>query len=123
MGIEDDQPNYVESTHWAAILDNVSIFSSAGSPCAVKALFADCEKISLLKDRLGVTEKPLKKQHLAPSTQGPGLLVGSIRSATRVEILAALPSRPVVDALVAAFISTPDMGHGEFGFISKREPI
>jgi hypothetical protein len=31
MGIEDDQPNYVDSTHWAAILDNVSIFSNAES--------------------------------------------------------------------------------------------
>jgi hypothetical protein len=112
----------VGSSHWAAILDNVSTYPNAESHCTLKTLSADYQKISSLKGRLVAIEPPQEKNHFTPSTQGPDLLVGSIRSATRAEITAALPSRSVVDALVANFISTPDMGPGEFALISNREP-
>jgi hypothetical protein len=121
ISIEDDQPNYVGSSHWAAILDNVSISSSAIPHRDVKSLLTNREQISFLKDRLGAAEPPQKEAHPSPSIQGPDLLVGSVRAATRAEIMAALPSRSVVDALVAEFCTTPDMGCCKFGFLSEHE--
>lgn len=35
--------------------------------------------------------------------------------------MAALPSRSVMDVLVTGFLSVPDMGCGEFGFMSGLE--
>ena len=43
-----------------------------------------------------------------PTTQGPELLTGGIPKATKAEILAALPPRPVADLLVKRFYRTPD---------------
>ncbi|PMD40601.1 hypothetical protein L207DRAFT_528925 [Hyaloscypha variabilis F] len=88
ISIEDNQLSYVGQSHWAAILDN----------------------ISLLKDHLGATEAPQKEKDKPQSITGPDLLVGAVRSATRAEIMAALPPRSVTDALVAEFFSVPDMG-------------
>ena len=52
------------------------------------------------------------QQETAPlaGPPGPELLLGSVRSATRAEVMAALPSRAVMDTLVEEFFATPDMG-------------
>jgi hypothetical protein len=42
------------------------------------------------------------------SAQGPELLVGGIPKATKAEILAALPPRPVADLLMKRFYQTAD---------------
>ncbi|EHK97144.1 hypothetical protein M7I_7156 [Glarea lozoyensis 74030] len=88
INIKDNQPSYVESSHWTAILDN----------------------IACLKDCLDPKDEPAEKQQFPPKPPGPDLLVGSIRGATRTEILASLPSRNRVDRLVEAYFSELDMG-------------
>ena len=74
-----------------------------------------------MKDQLGATEVPPKEKDTHSIAPGPDLLVGAMRSATRAELMAALPSRTVMDTLVAEFFSVPDMGCCEFVLMSKRE--
>ncbi|CZR61340.1 related to transcription activator protein acu-15 [Phialocephala subalpina] len=86
---EDERANYVGSAHWAAILDNI-----AG-----------------LKDQLDISDDPIKEEKdSVPEVPGPDLLVGSVRAATRAEILATLPPRGVVDKLLLRFFEGVDMG-------------
>ncbi|RDL34405.1 uncharacterized protein BP5553_07533 [Venustampulla echinocandica] len=90
ISIQDDQPNYVGSSHWEAILDN----------------------IACLKDALGNTEPQQEEKEKAtgPVPIGPDLLVGSVRKVSRTEIIAALPPKRLADQLVQEFFSTPDIG-------------
>ncbi|KAG4433415.1 hypothetical protein IFR05_011101 [Cadophora sp. M221] len=88
ISMEDDQANYVGSAHWAAILDN----------------------IACLKDQLGANNPPAEEKPIPETPISPDLLVGAVRPATRAEILAAIPSRSVVDVMTDAFFDTPDMG-------------
>ncbi|KAH7412751.1 hypothetical protein BKA64DRAFT_337135 [Cadophora sp. MPI-SDFR-AT-0126] len=88
ISMEDDQANYVGSDHWAAILDN----------------------IACLKDQLGASGAPSKEKISLDVPIRPDLLVGSVRPATRAEILAAIPPRSVADAITNSFFETPDMG-------------
>jgi hypothetical protein len=67
-------------------------------------------QIACLKDCLDPKDEPSEKQQFPPKPPGPDLLVGSIRSATRTEILASLPSRTRVDRLVESYFSELDMG-------------
>ncbi len=46
----------------------------------------------------------------SPICDGPGLLVGFVKAATKSEILMALPIRSVVDRLVDAYFRLGDMG-------------
>ncbi|KAF8847325.1 hypothetical protein BDZ45DRAFT_607644 [Acephala macrosclerotiorum] len=86
---EDERTNYVGSAHWAAILDNI-----AG-----------------LKDQLDISDESTKEEKdNLPAIPGPDLLVGSVRAATRAEIIASLPPRFVVDKLVMRFYESVDMG-------------
>ncbi|KAL5322747.1 hypothetical protein ACEPPN_010722 [Leptodophora sp. 'Broadleaf-Isolate-01'] len=86
--MDDDQANYVGSAHWAAILDN----------------------IACLKDQLGANSTPQEEKSVPETPVSPDLLVGSVRPATRAEILAAIPARSVVNVITNAFFDTPDMG-------------
>ncbi|TVY14613.1 Fusarisetin A cluster transcription factor fsa6 [Lachnellula arida] len=92
INIEDDQPNYVGSTHWVAILDN----------------------IACLKDQFGNFEPPVEEEthpkSPEPISKGPDLLVGGLAKATRNEILASMPSRPFADHLVQEYFGSADMG-------------
>mgnify|MGYP003644782510 FL=1 len=54
----------------------------------------------------------------------PDLLVGSVRPATRAEILAAIPPRSVTDAITNTFFDTPDMGSSKLrSFESVRNSV
>lgn len=46
-------------------------------------------------------------------TFGPDLLVGSVKAATRAEILASLPPKEVSDKLIHQYFQTSDMGSCE----------
>ncbi|CAG8962355.1 hypothetical protein HYFRA_00014152 [Hymenoscyphus fraxineus] len=89
INIDDDQPNYVGSSHWAAILDN----------------------IACLKDSIENTDPPkqqVKKMETSKIT-GPELFNGSVKSATRTEILSALPGRKQVNFLLDQYFGHPDI--------------
>lgn len=47
--------------------------------------------------------------HNAPSNGGPDLLVGSVRKATRAELLGSIPPRSVVDMLVNHLLETDEL--------------
>lgn len=89
ISIEDEQPNYVGGSHWAAIL----------------------ESIAGLKDSLEYKEwsNQEAEQYVPSKDRGPDLLVGSVRSATRGEILASIPPRSVVDLLVRSILDSGDI--------------
>ncbi|CAG8974704.1 hypothetical protein HYALB_00006440 [Hymenoscyphus albidus] len=90
INIDDDQPNYVGSSHWAAILDN----------------------IACLRDSIENTDPPkqdrVKKMETSKIT-GPELFNGSLKSATRTEILSALPGRKQVNFLLDKYFGHPDI--------------
>jgi hypothetical protein len=71
-------------------------------------------QIACLKDSLDHKEERIEKQQFPPKPRGPDLLVGSIRSATRTQILTALPSKGRVDRLVGAYFSVMDMGASKY---------
>ena len=75
-----------------------------------------------MKDHLGATESSQRDKDLAPKIQGPDLLVGAVGPATRAEIMAALPSRSVMDVLITEFFTVPDMGCCKFSWKPKHEP-
>jgi hypothetical protein len=75
-----------------------------------------------LKDHLGATESSQRDKDQALKIQGPDLLVGAIGPATRAEIMAAIPARSVMDALITEFFSVPDMGCCKFSWKPKHEP-
>ncbi|KUJ19439.1 uncharacterized protein LY89DRAFT_490483 [Mollisia scopiformis] len=85
---EDDRANYVGSSHWTAILDNI-----AG-----------------LKDQLDITDDPREETDTVPEVPGPDLLVGSVKAASRAEIMASLPPKAISDRLIDRYFQTADMG-------------
>jgi hypothetical protein len=94
MKLSKSGVTYVNSSHWAAVLG----------------------EIAELKDHL---EEEPEMQHprsisdsLYPSFLGPQLLYGCPRYASKAEILASVPSRPVVDRLISRYFSSFDMSPG-----------
>ena len=72
---------------------------------------ANTHQIAGLKDSLEVNE-PTSPEPVSPLSElkGPDLLMGNVHRISRSEILAALPPRPVCNALVLSFLNMPDMG-------------
>jgi hypothetical protein len=70
-------------------------------------------QIAGLKDSLEYNEwsKEDAQQH-QPTTSGADLLVGSIRKASRAEILASLPPRSIADRLVEHVLRSGDIAIG-----------
>jgi hypothetical protein len=58
---------------------------------------------------LGTGETSHVEKPPIPASTGPELLVGSVRPATRAEILLSFPPRAVVDGLVDDFLGMADM--------------
>lgn len=93
--------NYVSSVHWAAVLDS----------------------ISELKDHY---EKEEEARTLATSdyvscySPGPRLLYEPVQ-ATKSDILASIPARPVVDRMVARYFNTQGIAPGISSFFHSKE--
>lgn len=73
-------------------------------------------KIAELKDHfedndLGYDDHLIATEQ--PETEGPQLLFGSNKYATKSEIIASIPSRRIVDRLVSTYFSGMDMPPGE----------
>ncbi|KAE8450755.1 hypothetical protein EG329_005668 [Mollisiaceae sp. DMI_Dod_QoI] len=86
ISLEDNHPSYVGSAHWASVLDSI----------------ADLKDSLENSERLDVFDE-------SSTRPGPNLLVGGVRKATRVEILASLPSKPITDQLLDQFVDSMDM--------------
>jgi len=87
--VADDQPSYVGGAHWEAVL----------------------ESIAGLKDSLKNSDNSIDAEPIE-AYRGPELLLGDNRKATRLEILSALPTRPVVDSMIENFFHSFDMAWG-----------
>lgn len=88
--------NYVNSAHWAAVLD----------------------RIADLKDHFEQEEMHARHQlpydeTFIPERTGPQLLYGCAKLASKEELLAALPARPVVDRLVSRYFNSFEMSPGK----------
>ncbi len=70
-------------------------------------------QIAGLKDQLETTANSREEKDISPEVPGPDLLVGSIKAATKSEIMASLPPRSVADKLVTGYFETADMGSCE----------
>lgn len=81
--------NYVSSEHWAAILDNIA---------ELKDLYKEEEQERMLAAN--------------DYSSGPRLLYEPVQ-ATRAEILASVPERPVVDRLVSQYFSAQGVMPGD----------
>lgn len=64
-------------------------------------------QIAGLKDQLEIGDEVREEKEVV---LGPDLLVGSVRAATRAEILASLPPKDVADKLIERYFQTSDMG-------------
>ncbi|KAH9909068.1 hypothetical protein F4778DRAFT_715127 [Xylariomycetidae sp. FL2044] len=82
-------PSYVSSAHWEAVLDGIA---------ELKEHFNDEEQ----ETREAFEPSPLP-------LDGPQLLYGCVVFATREEILASVPPRPVVDQLVSRYFDSFEM--------------
>ena len=96
MYLEGSSARYVSSAHWAAVLDG----------------------IAELKDHFDNEEAahPDRTPSDLPSVEstGPQLLYGGVKAATKEEILASIPARPVVDRLVSRYFNSFEMSPGQF---------
>lgn len=86
--------SYVTDAHWAAVLDGIA---------DIKSHFENEEKLE--------DHQPPNPAYHEPT--GPLLLYGCSPLATREEILACLPPRPLVDQLVSFYFSAFDMSLGK----------
>ncbi|KAK9244839.1 fungal-specific transcription factor domain-containing protein [Lipomyces tetrasporus] len=85
ISLENSETSYVESAHWTAILDG----------------------IAELKDYFEDDHDPIELHALATEGfDGPELLCGRYKRVDKPEILAAIPSRSIVDRLIAKYFST-----------------
>ncbi|KAI3319167.1 hypothetical protein HD806DRAFT_510191 [Xylariaceae sp. AK1471] len=85
--------SYVSGAHWAAVLDGIA---------ELKDHFAMEERQVFLANREAL-------DLLLPDLNGPLLLYGCVMFATREEILASLPARPVVEQLVSHYFDSFEM--------------
>jgi hypothetical protein len=72
-------------------------------------------KIAELKDDFESDAIDGEESEMDPSTlelEGPELLFGKNKNATKEELLAAIPTRPVVDRLMSKYFKTMDMASG-----------
>lgn len=107
ISLENEESNYVESAHWTAILDEVIISILPKSPNVLTDF-----QISDLKDQLDndfVIVDP--EPELEPVLGGSELPFGPCDSATKEEIIMAIPERQVVDRLVAKYFQD-EVAHG-----------
>ena len=89
--------NYVNSAHWAAILD----------------------EIAELKDHINDEQNVDEEANPQPSDYGssdwtrPQLIYGCTKLRTKEEILATIPTRPAVDRLVSTYFNSWEIPPGE----------
>ncbi|OKL57904.1 hypothetical protein UA08_06418 [Talaromyces atroroseus] len=89
IGLENTETNYVEGSHWTAILDGIA---------ELKDYFDDDP------------ETPEEdKEDERPSGPGPALLLGNYQKLDRQQILSTIPPKHEVDRLVSTFFNTPNM--------------
>lgn len=101
MKLSDSGTSYVGSAHWAAVLGGIA---------ELKDLFE------------GEESREVEESHIAEHAShpfhsdlsGPQLLYGNPQYATKEEILASVPVRPVADRLLSSFFNLFEMSPGEF---------
>ncbi|RYO83618.1 hypothetical protein DL764_009438 [Monosporascus ibericus] len=91
MQLTKSGASYVNSAHWAAVLDGIA---------EIKDYFEKEEETQASR-RLS--------EHLYPDWTGPQLLYGCPKIATKEEILASIPARPVMDRLVSRYFNSFEM--------------
>ncbi|KAF2443144.1 hypothetical protein P171DRAFT_522771 [Karstenula rhodostoma CBS 690.94] len=89
MRLQKSMSSYVESDHWKAIL----------------------EEINDLKDMANeeATHGPESSEEEAERLPGADLFFLDIYPATKMELIAAIPSRPIVDSMIASYFKAVDM--------------
>ncbi|KAI4665118.1 uncharacterized protein J4E79_003418 [Alternaria viburni] len=85
INLNDHQSSYVESDHWKAILD----------------------EISDLKDM--VQEQVEEPQHTEPTLPGNDLFLLQTYPVTKMDIVAAIPPRIIVDSMISKYFKWADM--------------
>lgn len=95
MKLSNSGASYVNSAHWAAVLDRI---------VELKDHFEKEEETQVARR---VSDPPY------PDSTGPQLLYGCPQYATKEEILASVPARPVVDRLVSRYFNSFDMSPGQ----------
>ncbi|RYP65658.1 hypothetical protein DL771_008210 [Monosporascus sp. 5C6A] len=91
MQLTKSGASYVNSAHWAAVLDGIA---------EIKDHFEKEEEVQASRR---LSEPPY------PDWTGPQLLYGCPKLATKEEILASIPARPVVDRLVSRYFNSFEM--------------
>ncbi|KAF4625058.1 hypothetical protein G7Y89_g13112 [Cudoniella acicularis] len=90
ISLENAEMKYVDGAHWTAILDGIA------------------ELKDHFEDDVSETKEPVSEPAGFP-TEEPELLFGLKNYATKQEILAAIPARPVVDRLISKYFNAMDM--------------
>ncbi|GIJ90088.1 hypothetical protein Asppvi_009038 [Aspergillus pseudoviridinutans] len=90
LQLTQSSTNYVNSAHWAAILDGIA-------------------DLKILLDEEEVQENTQLDEPSFAQRGGPQLLYGCTSLLTKEEILAAIPERPVVDRLISGYFNSFDM--------------
>jgi hypothetical protein len=94
MRLHSNGTNYVSSVHWAAILDSISELNDTYETEREAAMLASAAYVP----------------HRSP---GPRLLYEPVQ-ATKDEIIASIPARPVVDRMIARYFNTQGVAPGMY---------
>lgn len=99
MRVHSHGANYVGSVHWAAVLDSIS---------ELKNHYEKEEEARML-----ATTSDYAPNCSYSYSPGPRLLYGPVL-ATRADILASIPARPVVDRMIARYFNAQGIAPGTY---------
>lgn len=120
ISLKNTSTSYVEADHWSAILDGVG--SSLGLSDILLIYNLQIAELKEYFDTNTESTSGMSSRLYPPSdfhddsirdADGPSVIFGSHKIATKQEILAALPVKSVADRMVANFFANLEYGPGK----------
>lgn len=113
-----DGTRYVDSTHWQAVLHQVCrCITQQARQKLIEVQIAEVKEYLQLSEDTSPEEEEDDENSCLPEITGPVLLFGNAISASKDDLLAALPARNVVDRLVSSYLNSKESTLGRiYGF-------
>lgn len=92
--------NYVSSAHWAAVLDDIAVLKTQTQTQMQTEMQTETQTQTQTQKQTVCPPEP------APNRDSPQLLYGCTKLATKEDLLASIPARPVVDHLVSGYFAS-----------------
>lgn len=98
--------NYVSSAHWAAVLDDIAVLKTQTQTQMQTEMQTETQTQTQTQKQTVCPPEP------APNRDSPQLLYGCTKLATKEDLLASIPARPVVDHLVSGYFASFELSPG-----------